>query len=45
MGVAGRSKPGVDDGSGLVLSCVSFGDTWFGNLESAGPVERDQLGD
>ena len=36
-------KPDVDKGSGIVLSGGSFGVTWVGNLESAGPGEGDPL--
>ena len=44
LGDLDRSKPGVDEGYGLVLSGGSFGVTWVDNLESAGPGEGDPLG-
>ena len=44
LGIADRSKPGVDDGLGMVLSGVSFGVTWVDNLESAGSGDVDPLG-
>ena len=31
LGVADRSNPGVDEGSGMILSCGSFGVTFVGN--------------
>ena len=34
---ADRIKPGVDEGSGLVLAGVSFEGIWVGNLEDADP--------
>ena len=39
----GRSNPGVDEVSGLILSGVSFGGTWDGNLDSSGSVEGDHM--
>ena len=44
LGVADRSKPGVDEGSRLVLSGGSFGVTWVVILESAGTGDSDPLG-
>ena len=44
LGSAKRIKPGVDEGSGMILSGGSFGVNWVGNLESAGPREVDTLG-
>ena len=43
LGFSDRSKPGVDEGSGLVLLCVSFGITWVRKLESSGPAEGDPM--
>ena len=37
-GAAGRSKPGLEEGSGLVLSGGSFEVTWVINLEVVGTV-------
>ena len=39
IGVAYRINPGVDEGSGLVLSYGYFGVTWVGNLDSEGTGE------
>ena len=39
----GRINPGVDEGSGLILSGVSFGGTWDGNLDGSGSVEGDPM--
>ena len=38
LGVSDRIKPGVDEVPRMVLSVGSFGVTWVGNLEIAGPV-------
>ena len=37
LGTLERIKPGVDEGSGMVLSGGSFEITWVGNLEGEGP--------
>ena len=44
LGAADRSKPGVDEVSGLVLADGSGEVTWVGNLEVAGLVEGGPLG-
>ena len=44
MGVADRIKPGVDEGSGIVLSGGSFWFTWVGNLDISVPIEGDPHG-
>ena len=44
LGAEERRKTDVDELSGLVLSGVSFGVIWVGNLESVGPGECDPLG-
>ena len=41
---ADRSKPGVDEGSGLVLSSGYFEVTWVGKLYSTGFGEGDPIG-
>ena len=43
LGYAGRSKPGVDEGSGVVLSGGSIEFTWVDNLEGAGPGGGEPL--
>ena len=44
LGVAEKNNPGVEEGSGMILSGWSFGDTWIGSLQSSGPGEGDTLG-
>ena len=44
LGAADIIKAGVDEGSGLVSSCGSFGVTRVGNSESVGPREGGTLG-
>ena len=44
LGAADISEPGVDEGSGLVLSVVSFEVTWVSNIEGEGPGEGDPVG-
>ena len=44
MRSSNRIKPGVDEGSGLVLSGGYFEGTLIGNFEGAGPVEGYPLG-
>ena len=39
MGVTYRINPGFDKLLGRVLSVVSFGETWVGNIAISGPVE------
>ena len=39
LGSTERSKPVVDEGSGLFLSGVSVEVTWVGNLKGSWPVE------
>ena len=43
LGDAYRSKPGVDEGSGVVLSGGSIEFTWVDNLEGAGPGGGEPL--
>ena len=39
LGVTYRINPGFDKLLGRVLSVVSFGETWVGNIAISGPVE------
>ena len=43
-GYTDRSKPGVDEVTGLVLSGGSFEVTWDGNLEFVDTGQGDLLG-
>ena len=44
QGAAERIKPGVDEGSGLVVSGGSFEGTFFSYLEGSGLLEGDPVG-
>ena len=44
LGYTDRRKPGVDEGSGLILSSVSLEDTCVVNLEVAGHGYGDTMG-
>ena len=44
LGDSDRSKPGVDEVSGLVLSDGYFEGNWYGNIDGAGPGEDKTMG-